>query len=110
MDLKRIIANNIYLLRCQHKLTQEQFAKKLGNNYTRGHISHVELAKNMPSSEFILDVSAAFDVDVNWILQSNPRSYPEVDLTFEDIDLALKIRRLSPESKTLLENLITLLK
>lgn len=110
MDLKNIIANNIYLLRCQHKFTQEQFAEKLGNAYTRGHISHVELAKHMPSAEFIRDVSTAFNVDVNWILQSNPSSYPNVDITFEDIDLALKIGRLSFESKVLIENLINLLK
>jgi transcriptional regulator with XRE-family HTH domain len=87
MDLKRIIANNIFILRQQYKLTQEEFAEKL--KVTRANISHIENAVSMPSAEFIHDVSLAFGVSTDWILNSNINTK---DIIFNDKDIMALIR------------------
>ena len=109
MDLKKIIANNIYILRSQHNLTQEEFAKKLGKSYTRGHISHVETGRNMPSTEFIYDVSTKFGVDPKWILEVHNTKYPDVELSAEEISFALKYRKLPNEAQKSVQSIIDII-
>lgn len=83
MDLKRIIANNIFMLRNKYNLTQEEFAQKL--NVTRGHISHLENGDHFPSAEFIKDVCLSFHVSADWIINSNINL--KEDFIFNDKDL-----------------------
>jgi transcriptional regulator with XRE-family HTH domain len=109
MDLKKIIANNIFILRCQNKLTQDEFVSKLKNPYTRSQLSNIETGKNMPSAEFIYDVSKAFYVDVNWILDTHNTNYPNIDLDIVEINFALNYRNLSKESKAVLTSMMDIL-
>lgn len=107
MNLKRIIANNIYILRNEYGLTQKEFADKLNINITRGQISHIENADNMPSAEFIDAVSKAFSVSADWLLKSNITTPgPKVNLTSDDIDVALKYHNLPSKIKSAIKKLI----
>lgn len=106
MDLKKVIANNIYILRGQHNLTQEQFANKLGKSYTRSHISHVETGRNMPSAEFIYDVSEKFQVDPKWILEVHNTKYIDLDLSPEEITFILKFRKLSNDTQQSVQSIV----
>ena len=106
MDLKKIIANNIFILRNQHDLTQEEFAEKI--NITRSHLSHIENADNMPSAEFIKDVCQSFGVSADWILNTYPQDPKDV-LSFNDIDLIAvsKFHNLSYKMQQAVLNLIS---
>lgn len=109
MNIRKIIANNIYTLRNYYKLTQEEFASKLDIHVTRGHISRVENGSHTPSAEFIKSVSNAFGVSTDWILSNNVNisDIPsKIELNNSDIDLLLKINSLSNPVK---ENLISLI-
>lgn len=101
MDIKKVIANNIYILRTTHDLTQEQFANKLAVHFTRGHISRIETGGHVPSAEFIKCVSDAFDVKADWIIGSTGKNIPitpttpEVtNITTREINLILNYRLL----------------
>lgn len=109
MDLKKIIANNIYIIRGQNKLTQEEFVTKLSNKYTRSQLSHIETGKNMPSAEFIFDVSKAFNVDINWLLETHNKNYPDIELSGEEISFALEYRKLHPDAKESIMCIINML-
>lgn len=107
MNLKRIIANNIYILRNEHGLTQQEFANKLNINISRGQISHIENAENMASAEFIDAVSRVFNVSVTWLLSSNISiPGPQLNLTDDDIDLAVRYHNLPDKIKFAIKNLI----
>ncbi|KZL88659.1 helix-turn-helix domain-containing protein [Clostridium magnum] len=104
MDIKRIIANNIYILRTKHDLTQQEFADKLSVKFTRGHISRIELANHIPSAEFIKAVSDAFNVSADWIMGTTGKEIPEssdtpivTNVTTREVDLLLSFRALSNE-------------
>lgn len=106
MDLKRIIANNIFILRNKYGLTQQEFADKLHMNLTRGHISHIENGDNMPSAEFIKSVCISFNVSSDWLLDcniSNPHSYSFTD---KDILVATKFHDLDSTTQNAVLNLI----
>ena len=70
MDIKKIIANNIYILRTTNDLTQKEFADKLEIKFTRGHISKIESGGHVPSAEFIKAVSNAFNVSADWLIDT----------------------------------------
>lgn len=109
MDIKRIIANNIFILRNYYKLTQQEFADKLNINITRGHISRIENGSHIPSAEFVKAVSDAFGVSADWILANNINSYTDItdiDLSSLDLELLFKLKSLPSEVK---ENLLTLI-
>lgn len=95
MEIKNIIANNIFTLRNKYNLTQQEFADKLSVNFTRGHISRIEKANHIPSAEFIKVVSEAFGVSTDWLLSThtNNDSFIE-DITIEELDLVFKFRKL----------------
>lgn len=99
MDLKRIIANNIYVLRNKNKLTQKEFVDKLNCGYTRSHLSNIENGIYMPSAEFIKAVSDSFGVDTNWILSAHNSDYPNLFIEDNEIDFLFKYRQLSDEAK-----------
>ncbi|MCD3211782.1 helix-turn-helix transcriptional regulator [Clostridium botulinum C/D] len=98
MDIKKIIALNIYTLRNKHNLTQEEFASKL--NYTgemsitRGHISRIENGNHIPSAEFIRAVANTFDIDVNWLLATQKSDNVYDLISDKEIDLIARFRQL----------------
>nr|KEI06184.1 transcriptional regulator [Clostridium sp. K25] len=98
MDIKRIIALNIYTLRNKHKLTQEEFAAKLNSSgemsITRGHISRIENGNHIPSAEFIRTVATTFDIDVNWLLATKKSNNTYDLISNKEIDLIASFRRL----------------
>lgn len=95
MDIKRIIANNIYILRNKYKLTQQEFADKLDVKFTRGHISRIELGNHVPSAEFIKAVSDAFNVSSDWLIGATGNNIPYIsDMINDEIDLLFNFRAL----------------
>ncbi|KRU29346.1 transcriptional regulator [Clostridium sporogenes] len=109
MDIKKVIANNIFILRNYYKLTQAEFAEKLDIHVTRGHISRIETGSHVPSAEFIKSVSTAFGVPADWLLDNNVNvsDIPsKIELNNNDIDLLLKINNLPEPVK---ENIISLI-
>jgi transcriptional regulator with XRE-family HTH domain len=113
MDIKKIIANNIYILRTANDLTQKQFADKLQIKFTRGHISKIELGSHVPSAEFIKAVSDAFNVSSDWIVGTTGKEIPNTsdapavtNVTTREINLLLKFRSLSTTVQTKIIELI----
>lgn len=118
MDIKRTIANNIYILRTSYSLTQQEFADKLNISFTRGHISKIELGGHNPSAEFIKAVSDAFNVSADWIIGSTGKEIPGTpntpaitNVTTREIDLLLNFRSLENNIQNkMLELIETILK
>ena len=113
MDIKKVIANNIYILRTSNDLTQKEFADKLQIRFTRGHISKIELGGHVPSAEFIKAVSDAFNVSADWIIGTTGIEIPNTsdastvtDVTSREINLILKFRSLSNNVQTKIIELI----
>ncbi|MBN3421726.1 helix-turn-helix transcriptional regulator [Clostridium botulinum] len=109
MDIKKVIANNIFILRNYYKLTQSEFASKLDIHVTRGHISRIETGNHVPSAEFIKSVSNAFGVSADWLLNNNiniSKAPSKIELKTNDIDLLLKLNNLPEPVK---ENIISLI-
>ncbi|WP_039242707.1 helix-turn-helix domain-containing protein [Clostridium botulinum] len=110
MDLKKIIALNIYTLRNKHNLTQEEFANKLNTcgdiTITRGHISRIENGNHIPSAEFIKAVATVFQVNVNWLLATDPDLKTDEFLSNGEIELIAKYRKLPIDLKAIIKNLI----
>lgn len=107
MDIKRIIANNIYILRNKYKLTQQEFADKLSVKFTRGHISRIELGNHVPSAEFIKAVSDTFNVSSEWLIGSNGKEIPDIaNMSNDEIDLLFSFRSLPSDIQKNLLNLV----
>lgn len=101
MDIKRVIANNIKILRTNNNLTQQEFADKLSINFTRGHISRIELGIHVPSAEFIKAVSDAFNVSSDWLIGTTGKDIPDFpdipvisNVTNSEIELLFILRSL----------------
>lgn len=60
------IGKRIKLIRQQLKLTQQQFAEKIG--VSRSHISNLENGNEMPSNSLLLFISTIFPVNHDWLL------------------------------------------
>lgn len=112
MDIKRIIANNIYILRNKYKLTQQEFADKLDVKFTRGHISRIELGNHVPSAEFIKAVSGAFNVSSDWLIGATGTSIPDIsNMTNDEIDLLFNFRALPTDiQKDILSLIVSICK
>nr|KEI08122.1 hypothetical protein Z958_p0002 [Clostridium novyi B str. NCTC 9691] len=110
MDIKKVIALNIYTLRNKYKLTQEEFAAKLnsigGMSITRGHISRIENGNHIPSAEFIKTVSNTFNISTDWILANNKFNNADNFLSDKELDLISTYRRLSPNLQNKIFDLI----
>lgn len=106
MDIRKILANNIYVLRNKYKLTQQEFSDRLKNKYTRGHISKIETAANIPSAEFIKLVSETFDVSADWLLSTKGHKSNLESLTEAELELVFKFRSLPEDVQKQLINLI----
>jgi transcriptional regulator with XRE-family HTH domain len=108
MDLKRIIANNIYMLRNKYNLTQQEFVNKLNIGISRGHLSNIENGQNMPSAEFIKVVADTFNIDVNWLLDSHYKTYPDLALDDCDLEFLIQYRKLPEEIKQSFKSIINI--
>lgn len=106
-DLKKIIANNIFVLRNQHTLTQQEFANKL--NMSRGNISKIENGINMPSAEFIKLASELFEVPCDWLLNCNFSNNSEEFFSNKALLLAMHFDDLSDEAKSIIFDLVEIL-
>lgn len=104
MELKKIIANNIFMLRNKYKLTQEEFAQKL--NITRGHLSHIENGENMPSAEFIKDVCCSFDVSADWVMNLSINTKEGLYFTDKELLAIVSLNNLDNETEDIILNLI----
>jgi transcriptional regulator with XRE-family HTH domain len=109
MDLKRIIANNIYILRNKLDLTQQEFVDKLNLDISRSQLSNIENGVHMPSAEFIKAVSDTYGVDTNWILSAHNKEYPDLVVADEELEILIKLRQVSIEAQDNIKNLIELL-
>lgn len=109
MDLKRIIANNIYMLRNKYGLTQQEFVDKLNIGISRGHLSNIENGQNMPSAEFIKIVADTFGIDTNWLLSSHNKDYPNLVMDDEEKELILSYRSLPEEAKNSIRSIINII-
>lgn len=107
MDTKKILANNIYMLRNKYKLTQQEFVNKLNCKFTRGHISKIETGVNIPSAEFIKSVCESFNVSSEWLLGINDKGLSSIkSMTNAEIDLLFNFRTLPVDIQKDILNLI----
>ena len=75
MDLKKRVGINIQRNRKAQKLTQEEFAERLG--VTREYISNVENGKSgLGSLDLISDIAQKLNVDIDLLLGGEKRKSP----------------------------------
>lgn len=67
------IGDRIHLLRKSEKLTQKEFARRLG--VQGGYISILENHGNEPSEQLILNICRTFEADYNWLKFGIGRQY-----------------------------------
>lgn len=106
LELRKIIANNIYILRNEYKLTQQEFADKLNIGVSRGHISHIENGTNIPSAEFIKAVCVTFNVSADWLLKTISDPLNPQALSNKELNLIKKFNYLTEVSQNLILQLI----
>ncbi len=63
---KETVGPRIKRIRNDHKLTQEQFGKAVGDS--KVHIHYIEAGKVTPSNELLKHVADAFSVSYEWLL------------------------------------------
>ncbi len=78
MDFKKLINSNIKNLRLKHKLTQEQFAEKLG--MSSRSISKIECNYCMPSAESINKICEEFDITPDVLCQVEIKNASKADV------------------------------
>jgi DNA-binding XRE family transcriptional regulator len=94
------IADNLKMIRIKLKLTQDDFANKLG--VSRYSIIKYELGKTQPSTDFYKLLIDIFDVNINFVLTGIGTMFVRKD--FEEIFSVLGIPRNS-DTEELLERL-----
>jgi transcriptional regulator with XRE-family HTH domain len=109
MDFKKIIGNNIFMLRQKYGLTQQEFVDRLNIGFSRGHLSNIENGQNMPSAEFIRIVSDSFNVDTNWLLSTHVKDYPDLVIEDDEKEFLLSYRALPDEAKMSIQSLMNLI-
>ena len=80
MDLKRQIALNVNTIRVMHKLTQKEFATKIG--ISTSLVSKIENAVHIPNAEIIKNICETFNVNCEWLIGININ---KKNLALEDI-------------------------
>ncbi len=73
MQEKPSLGERIKIIRSLKKLSQEEFAAKLGVH--RGHISKIETQGAQPSEDLLLEICLTFDVSPAWLLVGYGRMY-----------------------------------
>jgi transcriptional regulator with XRE-family HTH domain len=67
--MSRLFGEKLLALRLRHSLTQVQLAQRI--HIKQAHISNVEGGQRLPSLEFVLAVSRAFQVSVDYLLRDD---------------------------------------
>ncbi len=95
----------VYLRKEVFKLTQEDFAKKIG--YTRSAISAWEIGRNEPSNEDIVKLADFFGVSTDYLLgkSDNPLS-EEIDINDVDVSFLTGSKGLNETNKMIIKNTI----
>ncbi|MBR3163547.1 MAG: helix-turn-helix transcriptional regulator [Clostridia bacterium] len=95
----------VYLRKDIFKLTQEEFAKKIG--YTRSAVSAWEIGRNEPSNDDIVKLADFFGVSTDYLLgKSDIRNPEKIDANEMDIAFATGIKGLNEENKEIAKNII----
>ncbi len=95
----------VYLRKDIFKLTQEEFAKKIG--YTRSAVSAWEIGRNEPSNDDIVKLADFFGVSTDYLLgKSDIRTPEKIDANEMDIAFATGIKGLNEENKEIAKNII----
>lgn len=68
------ISEKLKQIRNYYKLTQEEFAKKLG--ISRVNLVNIEKGRTTPTPTLIKFVCLAYDIDINWLTDD---SIPQID-------------------------------
>ena len=63
----RLLSNRIRILRAEHKMTQQDLAKKVG--VSRQTIISTEKGNYTPSLVLAFEIANAFDVEINEVFQ-----------------------------------------
>ncbi len=71
MDNKTFNQDRITALRLAHKLTQEEFARKLGPTFSKQHISNWENGKSVPDTVSLLAIANAFGLSMDYFFTSD---------------------------------------
>lgn len=103
-------------LRKENKLTQEEFANKLG--LVRTTVTNYELGRNIPEADILNMIADYFNVTVDYLLgRTNSRNYPSEALGHSliredtaEYKIAKDLNTLSPESQEEIKKLIELYK
>ena len=106
IGLNKIIANNIFALRNKHNLTQQEFVDRLNIGISRGHLSHIETGKNIPSAEIIKAICIKFNVTADWLLDNNLPFVDPATLIDPSLNLINKFNALSKSEQNLVMQLI----
>lgn len=70
-NLKKIIANNLIILRKEHKLTQSELAEKL--NYSDKAISKWEKGETLPDIEVLSKIADMYGVSFDYLIHEGSR-------------------------------------
>lgn len=66
MKNKTFNKDRITALRLAHKMTQEEFANKLGATFSKQHISNWENGKSIPDTTSLLAIVNAFGLNMDY--------------------------------------------
>jgi len=67
VGVRRLLSNRICILRAEHKMTQQDLAKKVG--VSRQTIISTEKGNYTPSLVLAFEIANAFDVEINEVFQ-----------------------------------------
>ena len=67
VGVRRLLSNRIRILRAEHKMTQQDLAKKVG--VSRQTIISTEKGNYTPSLVLAFEIANAFDVEINEVFQ-----------------------------------------
>lgn len=85
MGVSKMIADKIKYLREQHGYSQASLAREIG--VTRSGVNAWEMGISVPSTQYIVELSAIFNVSSDYLLGIESDSYINTSgLTMEDIE------------------------
>jgi len=74
-NVEENIGSRIQRIRKHFRLTQKNFASKVG--VTQAYLSEIELNKKTPSESVLLSLSNAYDIDYGWLTEGESNSRQE---------------------------------
>lgn len=93
-------------IRINEKLSQEEFAAKLGYK-SRGKIANIEYGKIVPDEEFLDLLCRTFSVNKNWLISGDGEMYEDVS---EEAEIATWVSKiLADRDETIQKKALNLL-